>query len=655
MCTLQKDSHLQLPLLKFLSNQYPTIDAASTEVINLKAILNLPKATEHFVTDIHGEYESFSHVLHNASGILKLKIDKLFQREMSAKSRRALAMLIYYPEKKIDRLEREAIELDEWYHINLLRIIRLSKQISAQYTRSKVRKALPKEFAYIMEELLNEQIDAPHKEKYYEEIIKTIIDLGKARDFLCAFCYLIQRLAVDHLHVIGDIFDRGPRADRVMNILMNYHSLDIQWGNHDILWMGAASGNEACIANVIRIGCRYDNLQTLEDGYGINLLPLATLALEYYSECNYELFIPKGVEKEKLENKLIARMHKAITIIQLKLEGKLIECYPEFKMKDRKLLHKIDWEKRQIILEGTTYDLKDTEFPTVDPSAPYELTAAEKHVVERLKYSFKHSSKLQQHVKYLFMKGSMYKVYNNNLLYHGCILMTDEGVLQEVPLSGKNYKGRAYLDELEKIVREGYFDKQNLENKHRGEAMMWYLWCGKYSPLFGKDRMTTFERYFIKDEIAHHEEKNAYYHYIEQDEIAIKLLESFGVVKGEGHIINGHVPVKIKKGESPIKAGGKVFMIDGGFTKAYQKVTGIAGYTLIYDAKSIKLASHKPFEGIENAIELETDIVTTMDVIEQMDETKKVADTDVGKEIKQQIEVLLRLIACYQSGVLKES
>jgi fructose-1,6-bisphosphatase-3 len=648
-----QNENLHLSLLKFLSKQYPTMDIASTEIINLKAILNLPKGTEHFVSDIHGEYESFSHVLHNASGILKLKIDALFQREMSAKARRALAMLIYYPEKKIDKLEREETDLEEWYHINLLRIIKLSKNISSQYTRSKVRKALPAEFAYIMEELLNEQIDTPHKENYYEEIIRTIIDLGKAKDFLCAFCYLIQQLAIDHLHVIGDIFDRGPRADKVMNILIDYHSLDIQWGNHDILWMGAAAGNDACIANIIRIGCRYDNLQTLEDGYAINLMPLATLALKYYNASPYEIFLPKGSDKDLLDNKFIALMHKAITVIQFKLEGQLIDDYPEFNMQDRKLLHLIDWENKEIILDKVIYKLQDTDFPTIDPKNPYELTEAEKHVVERLRYSFKHSSKLQSHIKYLFRKGSMYCVYNNNLLYHGCMLMTEKGELQEVQLGEKSFKGKAYLDELEKIVRAGYFEKKDQVYKRRGEAMMWYLWCGKYSPLFGKDKMTTFERYLIKEKSAHIEHKNNYYQVIENQKVAEQILESFGIPKGEGHIVNGHVPVNIQKGESPIRANGKVLMIDGGFTKAYQKVTGIAGYTLIDDASSLKLASHRPFEGIEKAIENEEDIITTIKVIQKLDEERKVIHTDVGQKIQEQIEVLFQLVECYKTGVIK--
>lgn len=654
MNILREYEHLQLPLLKFLAKQFSSIDAASTEIINLKAILNLPKATEHFVSDIHGEYESFSHVLYNASGILKLKIDKLFHREISAKERRALAMLIYYPEKKLDKLEKQGVDMDEWYHINLLRIIRLSKNISSQYTRSKVRKALPNEFAYIMEELLNEQVDTPHKEKYYEEIIKTMVELGKGREFICAFCYLIQRLAVDRLHILGDIFDRGPRADRVMDILMKYHSIDIQWGNHDILWMGAAAGNEACIANVIRIGCRYDNLQTLEDGYGINLLPLATFALEQYSQTNYKLFVPKGVDPETTENKLIAMMHKAITIIQFKLEAALIETYPEFKMQHRKLLHRIDWETKTITIDGEAYDLSDIDFPSVDKEDPYTLTEAELAVVDRLRTSFTNSSKLQKHIKYLFVKGGMYKVYNQNLLYHGCMLMTQEGEMETIRLGDIEYSGKGYLDQLENIVRDGYFNTRDKGAKRRGEAMMWYLWCGPNSPLFGKNKMTTFERYFIQDTKIWEEIKNPYYTYFTEEQTAHKILELFDIPVEEGHIINGHVPVKIKKGESPIKANGKVLVIDGGFTKAYQKVTGIAGYTLIYDANSIKLASHRPFEGVENAIEQETDIVTTIDVIEKMPQTKKVADTDVGKEIKEQIEVLLMLVEYYQAGRIKE-
>lgn len=654
MNILQECEQLQLPLLKFLANQYPSIDAASTEIINLKAILNLPKATELFVSDIHGEYESFSHVLYNASGILKLKIDELFHREISEKERRALAMLVYYPEKKLDKLEKQEIDRDEWYHINLLRIIRLSKNISSQYTRSKVRKALPSGFAYIMEELLNEQVDTPHKEKYYEEIIKTMVELGKGREFICAFCHLIQRLAVDRLHILGDIFDRGPRADRVMDILMKYHSLDIQWGNHDILWMGAGAGNEACIANVIRIGCRYDNLETLEDGYGINLLPLATFALEQYSHSHYSLFVPKGVESETTENKLIAMMHKAITIIQFKLEAALIDSYPEFELEHRKLLHRIDWEKNTLTIDGQVHSLLDTDFPTIDKENPYALTEGELAVVERLKISFKDSSKLQQHIKYLFVKGGMYKVYNHNLLYHGCILMSEDGQIKTIKLGDSSYSGKEYLDKLEAIVRDGYFKIKDKVAKKRGEAMMWYLWCGPLSPLFGKDKMTTFERYFVQDTKTWEEVKNAYYTYFTEEATAKKILELFDIPVKEGHIINGHVPVKIKKGENPIKANGKVLVIDGGFTKAYQTVTGIAGYTLIYDANSIKLASHRPFEGVEKAVDQETDIVTTVEVVERMSRTKKVDHTDVGEQIKEQIEVLLMLVEYYQTGTIKE-
>ena len=443
------EEKVNMQLLKILGQQYPSIDAASTEIINLKAILNLPKATEHFVSDIHGEYESFQHVLHNASGVLKTKIDKLFQKELPLASRRALATLIYYPEKRIELMEEQNEDMAEWYSINLRRVIRITKSICSKYTRSKVRKALPEQYAYIMEELLNEQVDALNKEAYYDEIIRTIIDLDKAKEIICAFCYLIQRLAVDRLHIIGDIFDRGPRADKVMDTLMAYHSVDIQWGNHDILWMGAAAGNTACMANVIRIGCRYANLASIEDGYGINLLPLATFALEHYKQSDCTLFRPKGEPyKEDMEHQLIAMMHKAITLIQFKVEGQLTKAYPSFKLEHRALLHHIDHTQKTILLEGKVYPLKDADFPTLDPKDPYALTPGEKQVVEKLKSSFINSDKLQRHIRYLFQKGSMYKVYNNNLLYHGCILLTQDGEMEEVVIAGKVYKGKCYLERL---------------------------------------------------------------------------------------------------------------------------------------------------------------------------------------------------------------
>lgn len=647
---------INLRLLKFLAKQYPTMDHAITEIINLQAILNLPKATEHFVSDIHGEYEAFSHVLRNASGVLKTRIDELFINEMSDKERRAFAILIYYPEKKMKQIAAIEEEMNEWYRINLLRVIRLCKVISSKYTRSKVRKALPKEFAYIMEELLNEQVDTPNKEQYYYEIVDRIISLNKAEAFMCAFCHLIQRLAIGHLHVLGDIFDRGPRADKVMDILQEYHSVDVQWGNHDILWMGAASGSEACIANIIRNACKYSNLETLEDGYGINLLPLATFALDQYKDQDYSLFMPvidNEWDTKQDDVRLVALMHMAITFIQFKLEHQLIEKCFDKEMKNRDLLGKINYEEYTITIDGMTHQLNADVFKVIDPKAPYDLSKEELEVIDRLRSSFLQSSKLQEHIQFMFTNGSMYKVYNNNLLYHGCILLTEEGTFKQIQLDGKYYSGKAYLERLEAIVREGYFNVLDKEAKQKGMDMMWYLWCGSNSPVFGKQKMTTFERYFIQNEETWKEPKNSYYEYLDDEEMAMRLLMEFGINSEEGHIINGHVPVQVKKGEKPIKAGGKIIVIDGGFTKAYQKITGIAGYTLIYNSFGLQLASHEPFEGVEEAITSEKDMVTSMNVIEYIPTRKRVKDTDIGKDIDGQIKALLTLVEYYQLGLLK--
>lgn len=647
---------INLKLLKFLAKQYPTMDHAITEMINLQAILNLPKATEHFVSDIHGEYEAFSHVLRNASGVLKTRIDELFINEMSDKERRAFAILIYYPEKKMKQVADIEEEMNEWYRINLLRVIRLCKVISSKYTRSKVRKALPKEFAYIMEELLNEQVDTPNKEQYYYEIVDRIISLNKAEAFMCAFCHLIQRLAIGHLHVLGDIFDRGPRADKVMDILQQYHSVDIQWGNHDILWMGAASGSGACIANIIRNACKYSNLETLEDGYGINLLPLATFALDQYKDQDYSLFMPvidNEWDTKQDDVRLVALMHMAITFIQFKLEHQLIEKCFDKEMKNRDLLGKINYEEYTITIDGMTHQLNTDVFKGINPKAPYDLSKEELEVIDRLRSSFLQSSKLQEHIQFMFTNGSMYKVYNNNLLYHGCILLTEEGTFKQIQLDDKYYSGKAYLERLEAIVREGYFNVLDKEAKQKGMDMMWYLWCGSNSPVFGKQKMTTFERYFIQNEETWKEPKNSYYEYLDDEEMAMRLLMEFGINSEEGHIINGHVPVQVKKGEKPIKAGGKIIVIDGGFTKAYQKITGIAGYTLIYNSFGLQLASHEPFEGVEEAITSEKDMVTSMNVIEYIPTRKRVKDTDIGKDIDGQIKALLTLVEYYQLGLLK--
>lgn len=654
---MTENDRINKQLLKFLAKPYPTTDMAITEIINLQAILNLPKATEHFVSDIHGEYEAFTHVLRNASGVLKPKIDALFMSELSERDRRSLAMLIYYPEKKLEQAVKKEEDIDDWYRINLFRIIKLCKVISSKYTRSKVRKALPKQFAYVMEELLNEQIDAHNKEQYYNEIIERIVSLNKADEFMCAFCYLIQRLAVDRLHVLGDIFDRGPSAERVMETMQNYHSIDIQWGNHDILWMGAAAGSAACIANVIRIACSYSNLETLEDGYGINLLPLATFAMNCYKDSDCALFFPKTdeeIDAKQEDLRLIAMMHKAIVIIQFKLEHELIQrCFDET-MKNRDLLDKIDFDCHTVTVDGCTYILKDTHLATVDPENPYQLTKEEEQVIERLICSFKQSTKLQKHIKFMFSKGSMYKVYNNNLLYHGCILMNEDGTFKTIKLGNENYYGKNYLDKLEEIVREGYFNYDDEKLRQKGQEMMWYLWCGHFSPLYGKDKMATFERYFIDNSECLVENKNAYYNQFETTELAEKIFKEFGIDSHEAHIINGHVPVQVKSGETPIKANGKIIVIDGGFTKAYQKITGIAGYTLIYNSYGLQLASHEPFEGIEKAIASEKDIVTTMNIIEVVHQRKRVKDTDIGKDIMSQIEALLMLVEQYRIGSLKE-
>ncbi|MFW2487483.1 fructose-1,6-bisphosphatase [Clostridium chromiireducens] len=649
----------KLRYLKLLSNQYPTIADACTEVINLQAILNLPKGTEHFLSDIHGEYEPFIHVLKNASGVIKRKIDEIFGNTLSQRGRKSLATLIYYPEQKLEYAQKSEPNIEDWYKITLYRLIEICRYVSAKYTRSKVRKALPKDFAYIIEELLHEQPDKLDKEEYYNEIIKTIIRVGRANEFIIALSKLIQNLVIDRLHIIGDIFDRGPGPDIIMDTLINYHAVDIQWGNHDIVWMGAAAGSEACIATVIRTCARYANLSTIEDGYGINLLPLATFAIDFYSDDECGAFTPKienGNDYTDKDLNLMAKMHKAISIVQFKLEGEIINRRPYFKMEDRLLLNNIDYKEGTINLGGKIYKLNDTNFPTINPANPYELIPEEKDLVEKLRSSFLNSEKLQKHVSFLFAKGSMYLKHNSNLLYHGCIPLNEDGSFKRVNIgaSGEEYSGKAYLDRLEILVREGYFYKNNPEAKLYGMDITWYLWNGVDSPLFGKDKMTTFERYFIDDEETHLEKKN-YYFELEDNEKACNIIfEEFGLDPNDSHIINGHVPVKIKKGESPIKANGKLLVIDGGFSRAYQAQTGIAGYTLIYNSYGLLLVSHEPFESTQKAIEEEKDILSTTLVLEQQVERKRVGDTDIGEELKLQIKDLELLLDAYRKGIIKE-
>jgi len=642
--------------LKLLSKQYPTIDAASTEIINLQAIIDLPKGTEHFMSDIHGENESFNHVLKNASGVIKRKIDERYGNSLRDHEKKKLATLIYYPEQKVEMMLRKEKNIEDWYKITLYRLIQICKSVSSKYTRSKVRKALPQDFGYIIEELIHEDADRVNKQEYYNKIIETIIDLDRAKAFIVAISNLIQRLAVDRLHIIGDIYDRGPGADIIFDTLMKYHSLDIQWGNHDIVWMGAAAGSEACICNAIRVSARYANLQILEESYGINLLPLATFAMEIYRKDNCNEFRPGGLnalEQSEKEINLISMMHKAIAIIQFKLEGQIIKAHDEYGMEARLLLEKIDYEKGTINLEGKEYKLNDNYFPTIDSQQPYELSIEEKELIDKLRYSFLNSNKLQEHVRFLFSKGSMYKVYNSNLLFHGSVPITEEGKLKEVLIDNEIFSGKNFYEKAESMAREGYFDNDK-KCKVKGMDMMWYLWCGPSSPLYGKEKMATFERYFIDDKKTHKEEMSPYYNMRDSEEACKSILREFGLDPEKSHIVNGHVPVKVGKGESPIKANGRLLVIDGGFAKAYQSVTGIAGYTLIYNSYGLMLASHEPFESTQKAIEEEKDILSATIVLEHSATRKRVGDTDVGKELKSQIKDLKLLLHAYRKGIIKE-
>lgn len=548
--------------LKILSKQYTNIEQVAEEIINLQAILNLPKGTELFLSDIHGEYGSFSHILNNGSGIIRNKIEDIFNNQITERERRQLATLIYYPEEKLALIKKEVDNIKEWYSINLYRLIEVAREVSSKYTRSKVRKAMPKGFDYIIDELLHLQGCGPDKETYYKQIISSIIELDRADEFIVAISNLIKRMAIDHLHVIGDIFDRGPNAKLVMDTLMNFHSLDIELGNHDILWMGAACGNKACIANVIRICSRYDNIDTLEDGYGINIRPLATFALETYKDDNCEKFVPKVFDYNKYirsDEISIAKIHKAISIIQFKLEGQIIKEHPEYKMDGRLLLDKIDYEKGTIQIDNKIYNLNDTNFPTVDYKNPYKLTKEEEEIINRLQESFRNSETLNKHISFLYSKASMYKCFNSNLLFHGCVPMEADGEFSKIEVLGESISGKKYFDCIEKIANEAYFGKEN--NKDAVD-FMWYLWCGPKSPLFGKAKAATFERYFVEEKETHKEEKNPYFTLIENEEICDKVLKEFGLETKKSHIINGHVPVKEKDGESPIKANGKLLVID---------------------------------------------------------------------------------------------
>ena len=645
---------MELRYLKSLSKQYPNIASASTEIINLQAILNLPKGTEHFMTDVHGEYEQFNHVLKNGSGSVRRKIDEEFGNTLSSKDKKSLATLIYYPKEKLEIVMQEEENIEDWYKITLYRLVQITKHVSSKYTRSKVRKALPKDFAYIIEELITEKAEVQDKEGYYNEIVHTIIRIGRAPDFIVALSKLIQRLVIDHLHIVGDIYDRGPGPHIILHTLRHYHSVDVQWGNHDIVWMGAAAGSLACIANVVRMSARYGNLDTLEEGYGINLIPLATFALEQYKNTSEAFAIKYNTDYNTKDLGMDMKMHKAMAVIQFKLEGQIIKRRPEFMMEDRLLLDKINFEKGTVMVEGREYKMRDMDFPTIDPANPYELTPEETEVMERLRQAFTRCDKLQKDVRFLFSKGGLYKVYNSNLLYHGCVPLDEEGNFLKVNVFGKEYSGKALYDILDTYARRGYYASRESGDKAKGEDILWYIWTGPNSPVFGKDKMTTFERYFIEDKETHVETKNAYYRLYDNEEIVDKILREFGLDTTKSHIVNGHVPVERKKGESPIKCNGKLLVIDGGFSKAYQHKTGIAGYTLVANSYGMRLVSHEPFESTEAAIRKESDIFSDSIVVATALRRQCVADTDIGVELKESIHQLEELLDAYREGVLVE-
>ena len=636
--------------LSLLAKEFPTIDSAVSEIVNLSAIRSLPKGTEYFFSDIHGEYEAFLHMLKSASGMIKNKIDTALGKTVSGVEREALAYLIYYPDKQMKKLHKQGELCDEWRRLTIYRLILVCEAVSAKYTRSRVRKRIPKDMVYILDELLNVTDDVG-KEYYYDEIITTILDTGIADRFIKSLCELIQSLAIDKLHIIGDIYDRGPRADIIMDELMKMHEVDIEWGNHDISWMGAASGNWALIANVIRISMRYNNFDVLEDGYGLNLRALAVFAGETYKDDDCALFMPQTLDDniyDPVDTKLVAKMHKAITVIQLKLEGQLIERHPEWNMDERSVFRRVDFDNGTVTLGGRKYPLLDTNFPTVFHDSPLSLTDEENELMTVLSNSFMHSERLNSHIRFLYSKGSMYKTINGNLLFHGCIPLDEEGKPQSVNIAGRQYSGKALLDKLDEIANKAYFLPVGAERDYAAD-FMWYLWCGACSPLYGKDKMAFFERYFLDVKELQKENYNAYYHYFEQSEVCGRILEMFGLSPERGHIINGHVPVKIKNGESPVKADGRLFVIDGGISKAYQKATGIAGYTLIYDSHSLNLAEHKPF------IAGESEHTPEIHLVEKLDRRANISDTDKGEELLEQINDLRELLSAYRSGEIKES
>ena len=646
--------------LQLLAKEFPNVPKVTTEIINLEAILQLPKSTEHFLADLHGENEAFQHVLRNASGNIKRKVQEIFDKYLSEQEIKELCTLIYYPEEKLEMVKLEKRDMSDFYQTTLNRLIMVCRNVSSKYTRSKVRKSLPEQFAFIIEELLHESSDGHNKHEYYNIIVRTIIRTRRAEPFIVQLCYLIQRLAIDRLHILGDIFDRGPGAHLIMDTLCTYHNLDIQWGNHDILWMGAAAGNPACAAAVIRLSLRYANTKTLEDGYGINMVPLATFAMETYADDPCDIFKPfidfngENSPRQKTQ-RLIAQMHKAIAVIQFKLESQLYLQNPDWKMGDRCLLEKMDFEKGTIEYNGKTYPIEDRYFPTIDKDNPYCLNEEEQEIMDSLVRSFRTSERLQRHMQCLLANGGMYAVCNSNLLFHASMPLNEDGTLREVEIQGQTYKGKELMRRIEQIIRLAYEEGAEDDERSYARDFFWYLWCGPDSPLFDKSKMTTFERYFINNKEVHIEEKGWYFKLRDREDVCERLLDDFEVDGKYRHIINGHVPVKVGKGENPIKAGGRLMVIDGGFARAYHSTTGIAGYTLVYHSRGFQLVQHAPFTSTEEAVREGIDIQSTTSIVETSNRRVLVADTDIGRELRKQIAELELLLRAYRKGWLKEN
>ena len=646
-----------LRYLRLLARDFPTISSVTTEIINLEAILHLPKATEHFMADLHGENEAFQHILRNASGNIKRKVNELFGNTLREQEKKDLCTLIYYPEQKLELVKASDDHLDDYYQTTLNQLVTVCRNVSSKYTRSKVRKSLPEEFSYIIEELLHESIEDHNKQAYFNVIIHTIISTGRADDFIVALCYLIQRLAIDQLHILGDIYDRGPGAHLIMDTLSHYHNLDIEWGNHDVLWMGAAAGSPVCVAGLLRLSLRYANTQTLEEGYGINMVPLATFAMETYGGDECRPFLPKTDEGQDLSDKtlrLITEMHKAIAIIQFKLEGQLYGRHPEWGMKDRALLRAIDYDNHIITIDGKAYPLLDHSFPTIDPEDPFALTAEERELMEKLVHSFRICDRLQRHMACLLTHGAMFGVYNSNLLFHASIPLNADASLREVCVGQERVKGKELLKKVEEMIRTAFDHSAETTDKEEALDFFWYLWCGPDSPLFDKSKMATFERYFIAERETHAEEKGWYYKLRDNAAVCDRILDEFGVQGQHRHIINGHVPVRVGKGENPIKADGRLMVIDGGFAKAYHNTTGIAGYTLVYHSRGFQLVQHEPFTSTEEAIRNGTDIKSTTQIVEMTGQRAMVNDTDIGAELRVQIVDLNSLFLAYRRGFIKE-